>query len=320
MVIVKDHFDHTGTTTKAYEECKTQDIQSFLTLQFQEIRRKHPQIPESWPGPDAISTIGERGAEQPFYASVVIEYIKSRKSDPISCLNDILDLPPNPHDNAFVSHLNALYAYIFTSVENFPLLQKVLGFMALARLDGEGAQHLDPIERFTSPKMMQELLSLEESELTHLVEELSSLIYITDDLDTVNFIHESLTKFFLDPQKPYFFVDVRAARETLVRGYLRLVRIKGLDYLVPFLGHYKKAVLAGMEYLRNDLVDFDFFLFLNQVQLLAQHASYSLQLAKSLAQCLELPSRLLLIDIQAPMVAYLVVSVNFGQFNVRLTI
>lgn len=131
--------------------------------------------------------------------------------------------------------------------------------MALALVDGTLTRDLDPIERFTSPRVIQRLLSLNEFKLTHLVEEVSLIIYISNCDDTFKFNHQSLTNFFIDPQRSpddALFIDAQVACDTLMRGYLRSVQTESLVFLIQFLGHHKKAVLTGMEHLQDNLAYF----------------------------------------------------------------
>ena len=241
------------------------DIELFLSDKFEELKQMHPlakhgSFPASWPGPDIIAKITENASGQFIYASVIMAYIKFIKSSPVDRLDIILGSLPEPDGDKPFASLDALYMYIFSSVEDDLLLRQILGFMAIPRAKD------DNLGQYTTPAMIATLLSPVSIDRVFLVlEQLRSVISSADPHNPVKFWHASISDFLLDEERSQdFFVDIQWVHETLARGYLRLFQSQGPDFFFRsnpnflfFLEHYKRAPLS--EALYQDLIGYDFF-------------------------------------------------------------
>jgi hypothetical protein len=200
------------------------DIEIFLTHSFEAIKLTHilsPHLPDAWPGTGAISALAKKASGQFIYASVVMKYVASDKHDPRYRLEVVLGNSLQPtHDTPF-SHLDALYSHIFSTVNssNIPLVRQILGFMVIPRTDSDG------FGEYTSPKMLETLLSLAKGSVYILLADLRSLISMDGDYsEPMKFFHASLSDFLLDSTRSgKFLVSLRMAHETLAKEYLRLI-------------------------------------------------------------------------------------------------
>jgi len=248
------------------------DIEIFLAHSFEAIKITHilsPHLPDAWPGTSAISALAKKASGQFIYASVVMKYVASNKHDPRYRLEVVLGNSLQPtHDTPF-SHLDALYSHIFSTVNisNIPLVRRILGFMVIPRTDGDG------FGEYTSPKMLEALLSLAKGSVYIILADLRSLISMDGGYsEPMKFFHASLSDFLLDSTRSgQFLVNLRMAHETLAKEYLRLIRAQvdnpmvsaaelG-EFLTTSLHHYRACISLGLrsESLQEALRNLDFF-------------------------------------------------------------
>jgi len=246
------------------------DIELFLNQEFEQIKRVHPlgrsgHLPVSWPEPERISDIARKSSGQFVYASVVMKYIQSTKHNPKSRMDIILGISPKPNLDTPFAELDALYTHIFMSVEDTPLVKRILAFITLPRKEGDGfGEH-------TTPSMIEKLLSLEPGAVTLVLDDLRSVITSDEPDAPLRFLHASLSDFLLDQARSgELFVDIRMTHETLAREYLRLFQAHTprlwttqipsppgqLDFF-HFLAHYKFAVPSKL--LAREESAFNFF-------------------------------------------------------------
>jgi hypothetical protein len=252
------------------ERNATHDIVTFLIHEFEEIKRSHPlarrgHFTDSWPGRDVIFEITRKASGQFVYPSVVMKYVQSIKHDPELRLNIILGIDRNPNDDNPFSQLDALYEHILSSVQDVDLMKQVLGIMAIPRADRDG------LGDYTSPSMMEKLLSLHRGRLYLLLGDLKSLMDLGGPDEPIKFFHASFSDFLLDPTRSgKWFVDTRLAHERIAKGWLRLFKaqyvghkISGMEerfsVLRLFVAHYK--AVAPSECLQKDLETLDLFYF-----------------------------------------------------------
>lgn len=248
------------------------DIEIFLAHSFEAIKLTHilsAHLPDAWPGTSAISALAKKASGQFIYASVVMKYVASNKHDPRYRLEVVLGNSLQPtHDTPF-SHLDALYSHIFSTVNssNIPLVRRILGFMVIPRTESDG------FGKYTSPKMLEALLSLAKGSVYIILADLRSLISMDGGYsEPMKFFHASLSDFLLDSTRSgQFVVNLRMAHETLAKEYLRLIQaqvnnpmvsaVELGEFLTTSLHHYKACISLGLrsDGLQEALRNLDFF-------------------------------------------------------------
>jgi hypothetical protein len=123
------------TTRIALEESylPNEDIESFLTDKFQEIKSTHwlrAYIPPEWPLPDVLNHLIEKSSGQFIYASTasVIQYVSSIRHKPTDRLDIILGIRPAQRDLPF-AELDALYRHILANTEEIEPILEILSFL-----------------------------------------------------------------------------------------------------------------------------------------------------------------------------------------------
>ena len=255
------------------ERNATHDIVTFLTHEFEEIKRSHPlaclgHFADSWPGRDIILEIARKASGQFVYPSVVMKYVQSIKHDPELRLNIILGIDQNPNDDNPFSQLDALYEHILSSAQDVDLMKQVLGIMVIPRTAHDG------LGDYTSPSMIEKLLSLHRGRLYLLLGDLKSLLNLDGPDVPIKLFHASLSEFLLDPTRSgEWFVNIRLAHERIAKGSLKLFKApyaghknsdteERFNILRLFVAHYKAA--APSECLQKGLETLDFFSFYKQ--------------------------------------------------------
>jgi hypothetical protein len=255
------------------ERNASHDIVIFLMHAFKEIKRTHPLVcrghfTDSWPGRAIIAEITRKASGQFVYASVVMKYIQSIRHDPMQRLNVILGIDCHPNNDDPFSQLDALYDHILCSVQDADLLKQLLGMMVIPRTDNDG------FGDYTSPSMIETLLSLPSGRLYLLLSDLKSLINLGGPDEPIKFFHASLSDFLLDGARSgEWRVDTRLAHEKIAEGWLKLFKVQYVEYKITglkqrfgilriFLAHYKVA--APSESLEQDLARLDLFFYYKQ--------------------------------------------------------
>ncbi|KJA29529.1 hypothetical protein HYPSUDRAFT_31439 [Hypholoma sublateritium FD-334 SS-4] len=168
-----------------------EDIRTFLVDSFTEIHATHPikhLIPREWPAPALVQEIVTKSSGQFIYASVVIAFISSLRSNPMKQLDIVRGLQPAGSLTPF-AQLDTLYNYIFSRVEDLEVTSFVLAHCIIG-----------------SPVLKDVSLNLGMSKETVFLAlaDLSSVIN-TDRLvhgyNSVEFLHASLPDFLLDPTR-----------------------------------------------------------------------------------------------------------------------
>ena len=106
------------------------DIKTFLLSRFEEIKENHQlaaYIPQTWPAEELIDRLVRKASAQFIYASTVMKYLDSPKHRLMKRLDVIIGLRPVDGDIPY-KELDALYAHIFSCVEDFSIIVKILGF------------------------------------------------------------------------------------------------------------------------------------------------------------------------------------------------
>jgi hypothetical protein len=205
-----------------------EDIRLFLTDKFQEIKSTHrlrAYIPPEWPLPDVLEQLVRKSSGQFIYASTVINYVTSIRHKPTDRLDIIFGIHPPQQDLPF-SELDALYAHIFTCVEDIERVLEILGVVFFFQL----SPYTGMIERF---------LSLKAGDVELYLGDLSSLMSIGPDQE-IRILHASLTDFFMDPTRSKeLWINPPTQHTVLARRCLQSLQFPGQQdyssYIIPIL-------------------------------------------------------------------------------------
>lgn len=171
------------------------DIQSFLRLKFDEIKREHPmnaRIPGSWPSEMDIKRLVQKSSGQFIYASTVIKYVNSPQHHPTERLDNIIT--GRGRDTRF-AELDALYNRIFSLVDDSQTVE-VLSILLFSR------EYWFP--RTVNRKLIDGLLDLKGDALHRKLVHLHSILDIPaldDDKTEIRILHASLRDFLQDPTR-----------------------------------------------------------------------------------------------------------------------
>ena len=197
-----------------------EDIRLFLTDKFQEIKSTHrlrAYIPAQWPLPDVLDRLVRKSSGQFIYASTIIHYVSSIQHKPTDRLDIVLGIHPPQRDLPF-AELDALYAHIFTGMED---LERVLEILSLVFFSH------GPFSSFPSLVMTEKFLSMQTGGIELYLGNLSSLVRIGPD-QSVSILHASLTDFFVDPTRSKkLWINPPARHTALACRCLQLLQLTG---------------------------------------------------------------------------------------------
>ncbi|KDR67178.1 hypothetical protein GALMADRAFT_258560 [Galerina marginata CBS 339.88] len=168
------------------------DIRLFLQDKFTEIKETHPfkaQIPLPWPADKDLRELVMKSSGQFVYASTVVKFITSSRHRPSQRLNIILGLCPAHREMPF-AELDVLYRHILSSAEDHKTVLRILSLLF------HSLNYVSAIEQ---------ILSLNSGDISWLLCDLTSLIFIEDRSrgegalwQGLNAFHASLQDFLLD--------------------------------------------------------------------------------------------------------------------------
>ncbi|KAF8972727.1 hypothetical protein BDZ97DRAFT_854240 [Flammula alnicola] len=200
------------------------DIRTFLHKAFKEIQRTHPlrrHLPEVWPIPTEIEQLIQKSSGNFIYPSTVIRYIQSPLLRPHDCLRVILGLSAIPSDDRPYGRLDDLYYHIFSSIpaKHKESIKLIFDILVIPR-PSEG----DELGEFTTPSMLEKLLSFPTGHVEHILGNLLCLVNLHGSDKPVKILHASLADFLLDSSRSgEFHADMGRAHQALARGYTRLI-------------------------------------------------------------------------------------------------
>jgi hypothetical protein len=192
------------------------DIREFLSIRFKEIRNNHHSlkfcIPDPWPSVETIEELVEKSSGQFIYPSTVIKYVDSHRHRPTERLDVILGLKSVEDETPF-AELDHLYRHILSSVQDFSLTSRVLGFLLYSEL--HTTIFGDVFEVFMSPHFAEEFLSLQHGDVYLALTDLQAVLDIPDDNHHFG-IHASFTDFLADRYRSgRYFLDPILVHEDL---------------------------------------------------------------------------------------------------------
>ncbi|KAF9475080.1 hypothetical protein BDN70DRAFT_884139 [Pholiota conissans] len=173
------------------------DIYTFLSSRFDDIRSKHPYrrtFPGDWPSADILQQLTTRSSGQFIYAATVMKYIESRRHSPRERLDVILGLS-NPGDDAPFSELDAIYNHILSSVANITPVLEILHYMIRYDCSANG---------------IRSVLGYTWDDIQLLLADLHALIDVPDMVagsgavdsnPELSFYHASLADYLADPSR-----------------------------------------------------------------------------------------------------------------------
>lgn len=179
---------------KSDVEQTSDDIRRFLNDKFDEIKANHLRrtlLPANWPPVSEVEDIVVKSSGQFIYASVVISYVSSPRTNPAHRLEVVrgIRLQDALSQNPF-AHLDALYQYIFSQVEALDRVLDILAFLLLSNI--------------TSIQTIEAIFMLASGELAICLADLTTVIRCeshTDARAVVKFLHASLPDFLLDKSR-----------------------------------------------------------------------------------------------------------------------
>ncbi|KAF8966764.1 hypothetical protein BDZ97DRAFT_1728766 [Flammula alnicola] len=217
-----------------------QDIRLFFSDKFEEIRKKHrlgPYLPLTWPPKEAVERLVQKASGQFIYASTVMKYLESPRHQPTSRLDIILGISPTPDQDTPFAQLDALYTFIFSSVDDFQTVRRIFGVLIVPRAED------DDLGDFTTPAMIEKLLCLNLGHVELVLDEFLSLVHLGAHDEPIKLHHASVADFLLNRSRSGdFYMDLGVVHEDLARGYMRLIRDEELNgriqqpqsYVSPF--------------------------------------------------------------------------------------
>ncbi|KAJ3516483.1 hypothetical protein NLJ89_g1089 [Agrocybe chaxingu] len=229
----ESHIMHTLTFNKIFQDVPVHwinldddlnarsDIHTFLTKQFMEIRRSHPlrkHLPESWPMAEDMLKLVEKASTQFIYISIVMNYVASRRHRPDHRLRVILGLLPVPTMEKPFAQLDALYSFIFSSVEDLKTAHRILGIIYLSSHFGE---KFNLTTKWMTPVGLEEILQIQPGDVEIALDDLLSLIVVISRDQPIKILHASLFDFLLDVSRSEgYLLDLALAHDALANYYL----------------------------------------------------------------------------------------------------
>ncbi|KAF5309472.1 hypothetical protein D9619_012443 [Psilocybe cf. subviscida] len=104
------------------------DIRSFLNAEFERVRKTHPlahMLDATWPSVRDIDVIVQKSSGQFIYAATVMRFISNSSASPALSLEMVQGAEPISVKSPF-SHLDAIYTFILSRVENQEALKDIL--------------------------------------------------------------------------------------------------------------------------------------------------------------------------------------------------
>lgn len=189
------------------------DIELFLRDKFEECRRNHllrRYIPRMWPSDDAISTLVRKSSGHFIYASVTVQYVTSSRHHPHRRLDTLLNLRPaaSSADTPF-RELDALYSQILSSVEDFPLVRRILGLHILTNL--------------FSVAEIEVIMRLESGDVHMALFDMSSLISVNGDPTNrrLRILHASFQDYLFDSSRSgEYHIDISESHHDIIFALL----------------------------------------------------------------------------------------------------
>jgi len=203
----------------------SEDIRLFLQDKFTDIQQTHPfreHLPPMWPSRKILQTLVGKSSGQFIYASTVIKFIQSSRHRPHQRLDIALGIRPVHREMPF-AELDGLYKHILSSVGDTELITRILALQCFSAGPTITVDY------------MEELLSLNEGDISEMLCDLTALIF-EDDFHVLEPFHKSLWDFLKDKSRSdNFCIDNPVLRAELGRLYIR--HFKSEHFLIVYNPH-----------------------------------------------------------------------------------
>ncbi|KAF8798342.1 hypothetical protein BYT27DRAFT_6902536 [Phlegmacium glaucopus] len=208
------------TTTLALDDSylPSSDIRVFLEARFDVIKKDHPlrgQLPEPWPSVVDIDHLVDKSSGQFIYASIVMKYVESPRHWPTDRLQIASGIMSRGNDTPF-SALDALYTFIFSSVEDINKVLEVFSVLVLVKTG----------YILKTPALIEDLLDLRRDDLKITLIDLHSILDIPFEADAgeIRVLHAFLEDFLLDKSRSGdYHIDQGYAHANLALHLLRYI-------------------------------------------------------------------------------------------------
>lgn len=199
------------------------DIRTFITSRFGEIKQVHPaknHIPDSWPSSDDMRDLVYRASGQFIYASTVMKFIESRQHLPGKRLEIVLGVSPcTPYDTPF-AQLDAMYHHIFSRIANL-IIQPTIDLISL--LVHSHRHHTRAQITFA---FCHNFFGYENGYLDIVLSEIHTILSVPapgDNTREIRLHHQSLGDFLLDQSRSKdLWIDSGQTHAILATLWLRL--------------------------------------------------------------------------------------------------
>ncbi|KIM36941.1 hypothetical protein M413DRAFT_31332 [Hebeloma cylindrosporum] len=197
------------------------DISTFITSRFEDIKRTHPaknRIPDSWPARQDLRALVDKASGLFIYASTVMKFIESRRHLPPKRLDIILGTSSRgPNDTPF-AQLDAMYHYIFSQIPNSNI-QPILDLISLLILS------ISPRPHGVTLAFAGDFFGYETGYLDIILSELHSILSIPapgHPFNPICLYHKSLGDFLLDlSRSKEFCIDTERSHAKLAILWIR---------------------------------------------------------------------------------------------------
>ncbi|KAF9477978.1 hypothetical protein BDN70DRAFT_74567 [Pholiota conissans] len=197
-------------------EQTSSDIRLYLRDKFLDIKKSHINrefIPEDWPSLTAVDDIVKKSSGQFIFASVVVNYVSSPRSDPITQLDIVRHVrtADSSSYNPFVQ-LDALYQQIFSQVAALDKALDIIAFVLLAK-------------EWINMTIIADVFHFAPGELAIALIDLTSVIEYRQGSNAhskFRFLHQSLPEFLQDCERSKeYYIDLRKYRTKLLCKFLQ---------------------------------------------------------------------------------------------------
>lgn len=207
-----------STLTQEFElNPSPEDIRTFLTSCFHEMRNEHPclvSLNEHWPSQADIDMLVYQSSGYFIYASTIIKFIGDKDTRPTDNLKLVLSWKSIP-----LLALDNIYHHILLTVPptRQPILISILEVLIAVRLVGKYLRSVD----------LEALLGLPDGDVQVVLRRMHSLLKNIDSENScIDFFHASFKEFLEDKERSgIFHVDQDLAHAKIAEAFVKQARI-----------------------------------------------------------------------------------------------
>lgn len=229
-----------------------EDIATFLTSKFEEIRDKHPAgswLPSEWPPRSAINDLVERASGQFIYVSVIMTYISDNGRHPDESLQTIMSVKAGGNERPY-NELDAFYAEILSTIEpqNVEFVRDIMGLLLLDK------DRYCLVRTDVFSKVADFLFMARPGTTIARINRIRPLI-VFKHTEGIHFAHASFSDYLLDQSRSKeFFLDMQKVHRSVARCWFRLFaqhfKLHQNGSIVPYNSQYVQLhPIAGTSFL-----------------------------------------------------------------------